>query len=158
MNIPLSGTAGENNKYGTSLDPAQGPAVQETIPGEGAKPGTVFNMDEFMRRNCGDLELARDVAAIFIDYRREYTASIRNAVAAGDDVELRRAAHKLRGAAINIALPLLAETAGAIESVAVAGDLGKAGQLLPELELQFERGVEAIRELLLAPLEKGTDH
>ena len=110
----------------------------------------MFDLDEFVRRNCGDLELSRDVANIFIDHRPEYTESIRMAAAAHDADALRQTAHKLKGAAVNLALPLLAETADVIESVAMAGDLKKAGELLPELELRFEQAVEAIRKLLIA--------
>ena len=54
----------------------------------------------------------------------------------------------LRRAAVNLALPLLAGTAGAIESAAATGDREKAGELLPELEGRFEQAEGAIRELL----------
>ena len=138
----------------TSFGSVQGPAVQNVTPGEEAKPGVVFDRDEFVRRNCGDLELARDVAAVFIDHRLEYTESIRIAVATRDAVELRRAAHKLKGAALNLALLQLAETADTIESVAAAGDLEKAGLLLSELEMRFELAVKTIRVLLNTPQEK----
>lgn len=141
-----------------SVDSAGGADVQEVIPDEKAQPGAVFDRDEFVRRNCDDLELSLDVAVVFVDHRTGYTTSIRSAVAAGDGVELRRAAHKLKGSAANLALPLLAETAGTIETAAVAGDLEKAGQLLPELEVRFDQGLEAIRELLITPLKKGTVH
>ena len=133
------------------FSPARRTAAKKTIRGEEGKTGPVFNRDEFVRRNCDDLELSRDVAAIFIDHRQEYTESIRMAASARDADALRQTAHKLKGAAANIALPLLAETAGAIESVAVTGDLEKAGELLPELELRFEQAVEAIRKLLVIP-------
>ena len=126
----------------------RGSAVPEVTPDEEKPPFAVFDRDEFVRRNCGDKELSRDVAAIFIDHRPEYTESIRIAVAARDAGELRRAAHKLRGAAVNLALPLLAGTAGAIEAAAATGDLEKAGELLPELEGRFEQAEAAIRERL----------
>ncbi len=130
-------------------------AVQIPITCAEAKPGAVFDRNEFVRRNCGDLELSRDVAIIFTDHRPEYTESIRIAVAARDADALRRAAHKLRGASVNLALPLLAETVGAIEAAAAAGDMEKAGELLPELEDRFDQAEREIRELLGAPGEKG---
>ena len=130
--------------------PARRTAAKKAIRGEETKTVTVFDLDEFVRRNCSDLELSRDVANIFIDHRPEYTESIRMAAAAHDADALRQTSHKLKGAAVNLALPLLAETADAIESVAMAGDLKKAGELLPELELRFEQAVEAIRKLLIA--------
>jgi HPt (histidine-containing phosphotransfer) domain-containing protein len=121
-----------------------------------AESGAIFDRDEFVRRNCGDLELSRDVAAIFIDHRPEYTESIRGATAACDTGALRQSAHKLKGAAVNLSLPLLAETAGAIESAAAAGDLKKTVELFPELELRFEQAVEAIRKQLVNPQEKDS--
>ena len=112
-----------------------------------------FGLDEFVRRNCDDLDLSRDVAAIFIDHHLEYTGAISSAAAACDAGALRQAAHKLKGAAVNLALPLLAETAAAIESAATAGDFEKAMEMLPQLETRFDQAVDAIRELLVIPNE-----
>jgi CheY-like chemotaxis protein/HPt (histidine-containing phosphotransfer) domain-containing protein len=114
----------------------------------------IFDMNEFVRRNQGDLELSHDVAAIFIDSAPEYIESINKAVAENDAVALRQSAHKLKGSAANLALALLSETARMIESDAKAGDFEKAGKLLPELELRFEQAVMAIRELLISPQGK----
>ena len=111
----------------------------------------IFNMAEFVRRNLGDLELSRDVAAIFIDSATEYLESIRTTLTAKDPVALRQAAHKLKGGAANLALPLLSETASKIEYHAIEGDLEKAVELLPELEHKLEQAVEAIQKLLLTP-------
>jgi HPt (histidine-containing phosphotransfer) domain-containing protein len=108
-------------------------------------------MAEFVRRNLGDLILSRDVATIFIDSATEYFESIRTALAAQDPVALRQAAHKLKGGAANLALPLLSETARVIEFHAREGDLEKAAEMLPELEQKLEQAVEAIRKLLIAP-------
>ncbi len=112
-------------------------------------------MDAFIRRNMGDLELSRDVAAIFIDHRKEYIEAIRNAITAHDAVALRESAHKLKGAAANLALPLLLETAGMIESRADRIDTDKVTKLLSELEQRFEQAVEAIQEQLISPSEKA---
>jgi pentatricopeptide repeat protein len=90
-------------------------------------------MDEFVRRNLGDLELSCNVATIFVDHRPEYIESICKALAASDAVALCASAHKLKGAAANLALPLLSETARMIESHAEAGDLEKAAELFQQL-------------------------
>lgn len=107
-----------------------------------------FDMATFVHRNQGDLRLSRDVATMFMDNAREYIDPIRNSLAARDAVVLRQSAHKLKGSAANLALPLLAETAGMIESVALAGDFEKAAQLLTELDLRFEQATDAITDLL----------
>ena len=109
----------------------------------------IFNRDEFVRRNMGNLDLSRDVAVIFISSAPEYVESIRAAVTAQDAVVLRQAAHKLKGSTANLALPLLSETARMIESYAGVDDFEKAAHLLPELELQFEQALNALREMLI---------
>ena len=128
------------------------PTDQATIAGGDAKSCVskvdIFDMDEFVRRNLGDLDLSSNVATIFVDHRQEYIESIRKALAASDAIALRASAHKLKGAAANLALPLLSETARMIESHAEAGDLEKAAELLPEQEQRFEQAVDALRAMI----------
>jgi CheY-like chemotaxis protein/HPt (histidine-containing phosphotransfer) domain-containing protein len=116
----------------------------------------IFDMTEFVRRNLGDLELSCDVAAIFIDHRPAYIGAISTAQAAGNAAALRESAHKLKGAAANLALPPLSEIAAMIESTADAGDFEKAGQLMPVLEYRIEQAIDAIREQLISLQAKGS--
>jgi HPt (histidine-containing phosphotransfer) domain-containing protein len=111
----------------------------------------IFNRDDFMNRNLDDLELCRDVAAIFIKSVPEYMESIRNALAESDADALRKSAHKLKGAAANLSLPLLSETAGMLESLAKAGDFVAAMQLLNNLEQKLEQAVETLSNILISP-------
>ncbi|MDD5285781.1 MAG: ATP-binding protein [Desulfuromonadaceae bacterium] len=131
----------------------QDKTYRKTVSDEDAKCSPqmieIFNRDEFVRRNLGDLELSCDVATIFINNASEYIESIRKAAATRDTVALRQSAHKLKGAAANLALPSLSETARKIESDAKSGDLDKVLELLPELVQRFEQTVEAIRESLI---------
>jgi pentatricopeptide repeat protein len=120
----------------------------ETLLSESAK--SAFDLDEFVRRNLGDLVLSRDVAAIFVSSATKYIDSIRNELAARDNIALCQSVHKLKGAAANIALPLVSETVQLIESYAKNGDLDKAEEVLPDLEKQLERALDAIRELLIS--------
>jgi CheY-like chemotaxis protein/HPt (histidine-containing phosphotransfer) domain-containing protein len=115
----------------------------------------IFDMATFVRRNLGDLELSRDVAVMFIDHHPEYFESISTAQAACDAVALRESAHKLKGAAANLALTPLSEIAGMIESTAETGDFEKAGQLMPVLEFRFEQAIDTIQEQLISSNPKG---
>lgn len=115
-----------------------------------AVDNAIFNMDEFVKRNLDDLELSHDVAAIFVDTSPEYIQAIREALAAKDAEELYQAAHRLKGAAASIALPLLHETTRSIETFARNGELEKADELLPELERRFAQAIEAIRKPLVS--------
>lgn len=140
------------------VDSAQETAFQKTTGrGDASSCGAetaVFDMDDFVRRNQGDIELSCDVAAIFCDSAPEYIESIRTAVTVRDAIILRQSAHKLKGAAANLSLVPLSEIARMIETGAEIGDLERAVQLLPELELRFEQAVNALREMLITPQEK----
>jgi HPt (histidine-containing phosphotransfer) domain-containing protein len=116
----------------------------------------VFDVAAFIKRNMGDLELSRDVAGMFVDHRPEYIRAIRSALETGNVAGLSQSAHKLKGVAANISLSLLTETAHLIESSANAGDLGKAAELLEELDQRFEQAEAAIRETLIANRNKVT--
>jgi two-component system sensor histidine kinase/response regulator len=109
----------------------------------------IFNRDEYVHRNLDDLELCRDVADIFIKSVPEYMESIRNALTVSDAEALRKSAHKLKGAAANLSLPLLSETAGMLESIAKSGNLSTAQQLLNSLEQKLEQAVETLGKILI---------
>jgi HPt (histidine-containing phosphotransfer) domain-containing protein len=113
-------------------------------------------MAEFVMRNMGDLELSCEVAAIFVDNAPEYIRSIRNALDTQDAEILRESAHKLKGAAANLSLSILSETALMIESAAEAADLEKASGLLPVMEQRFEQAIQAIRKLLISTQDEAS--
>ena len=115
----------------------------------------IFNMDEFVRRNLGDCDLSRHVAAIFIGSIPEYSGAIYAALAADDAGALQQSAHKLKGAAANLALLPLSEIAARIETIAKSADLEKVESLLPELELQFGQSVRELNKFLITPLKKA---
>ena len=131
-----------------SMDPETEADSVDVPPWITAAVNDRFDMVTFVHRNQGDLQLSRDVASMFIGSTREYIDPIRNSLAARDAIVLRQSAHKLKGSAANLSLPLLAETAGMIESAALAGDFEKAAQLLTELDLRFEQATDAITDLL----------
>jgi HPt (histidine-containing phosphotransfer) domain-containing protein len=54
----------------------------------------------------------------------------------------------LRGAAANLTLSALSDTAQRIESCAVSGNLEQAGLLLPEIEQRIEEAVANLQKLL----------
>ena len=141
----------------TPFDQAQGPPFG-TTSGEVEDKSCVytteiFNKDEFLRRNLGDMELSREVAIIFCESAPNYRESLRRALAADDTPELRRAAHKLKGAAANLSLSSLSEIAERME--AGSGDPERGVKLLPELEQKLDQAVAALQGLLILP-EGGT--
>ena len=111
----------------------------------------IFNLTEFIDRSEGDLGLAREVARIFSASAPGYVAAIRTAVTAGEAAAVRQSAHKLKGAAANLALPLLEESARKIESLARSGNLENVGLLLPELEQRLAEALESLLQVLISP-------
>lgn len=127
----------------------------DTDAATSSRKQVIFDQDEFVARSLGDLELCRCVATIFLENAPEYIGAIRSALTAEDAVALQGSAHKLKGAAETMALPLLAETAYLFESSAETGDLKKAASLLPELTRQFEQALEALQEIFLEGPERS---
>jgi len=111
----------------------------------------IFNLTEFIDRSEGDFGIAREVASIFSNCAPGYTDAIRNAVTAGDADAVQQSAHKLKGAAANLALPLLEETARMIELRARSGNLDTAGLLLPELDQRLSEALETLLQVLISP-------
>lgn len=120
-------------------------------PEQGCTEFEDFNRDEFVHRNLGDLELCRDVAGIFFAHGSEYIQSIRGALEQLDREAVRQSSHKLKGAAANLALPKVTETASLIEKAAKDNMLENASRLLPELEERLSRAEAAVNLLLQDP-------
>jgi len=134
---------------GTASGTKTAPQLHPRVTGTGGIIQTdVFNKADFVRRNLGDLKLSRTVAAMFMRGIPEYTAEISTALTEQDCRAVSLSAHKLKGAAANLSLPLLAEAARSIESLAEAGEMGQAQRLLPELVSRFEQAAEALRFLV----------
>lgn len=117
----------------------------------GAAGAAVFNLAEFIDRSEGDPGLAREVACIFSSCAPGYIEALSKAVTAGEAESAQQSAHKLKGAAANLALPLLAESARRIESLAGSGNLGKAALLLPVLEERLAEALAAVQQELISP-------
>ena len=111
----------------------------------------IFNLTEFIGRAEGDYGLAREVASIFCNSAPGYVDAIRTAVTAGDAEAVQQSAHKLKGAAANLALPLLEESARMIGSHARSGNLDKAALLLPELDQRLAEALKTVQQVLSSP-------
>jgi len=131
-----------------------GTGVQASTGDSGSLNSNIFDREAFVQRNLGDLEISRDVAAIFIEHRREYMEAIQCALAAHDAAALREAAHKLKGAAANVSLLRLSETARLIESDAETGDLEHATGLLVTLAQDFAQAGALLDESFSAPRDR----
>ena len=85
------------------------------------------------------------MAALFLSQMPDLLGEIRTAVAAADGAAVERAAHKLRGAAVNFGAQRACDAALDLERMGRTGDLACAGQTLVELE----RATAALGEVLV---------
>lgn len=101
-------------------------------------------LDELRRPDGSLFERA---SANFVAGAAGHLAGIRAAVAAADAAELTARAHKLKGSATNLGLPLVGERARELEELGLAGTTDGAAPLLGELETEMERALAALAEI-----------
>lgn len=122
------------------------PQYTRILPDKGEP---IFDKDEFVRRNLGDLELSRDVAAVFVQHGPEYLREINDAFASGDCETLCQSAHKMKGAAANLALMQLKISAASIEAAAKTESVELTAGLVTELNHVYNQAVYAIESFNL---------
>jgi CheY-like chemotaxis protein/HPt (histidine-containing phosphotransfer) domain-containing protein len=109
----------------------------ETATEETQRPaeaiGTVLNREALLQRVGGDQALLRQVVSLFRGTCGGHVEAIGEALAARDGEKLRRAAHTLKGSALNLGATAVAEAARRLES-AGPGDPEAARRGLAALE------------------------
>ncbi|HTM04965.1 MAG TPA: Hpt domain-containing protein [Vicinamibacterales bacterium] len=109
-----------------------------------------WNPEALLDRLGGDEELARQMAALFVDECPNMLDDVRRAVAGGSADDIRRVAHAFKGSVANFvadgpaAIALALEHAGRDERLADAPTLlarleGAVAELIPELRI-YGRG------------------
>jgi len=87
-----------------------------------------------LSRVGGDFELLREVVGLFLDDYPQALEKIREAVVAGDQGNLERQAHSLKGSVSTFGAKEAFEAALALEKQGRAGDLTSAAEGLSRLE------------------------
>ena len=117
----------------TRIFSARGSIVSDIEPVQ-----DIFDKAGLLDRLMGDEELANEIFGEFLeDVPRKFTA-LKEALDKGDAPSVQLQAHTLKGASANIGAVALQEVANQIEVAGEAGDLSKAGSLVPQLDKQFE--------------------
>jgi CheY-like chemotaxis protein len=80
-----------------------------------------IEFDQLIERLGGDEALAQSMAALFAEEGPKMMAAVADAVRAGTDDDVRRAAHAIRGAVGNFSRDGAMATAARIETLAAAG-------------------------------------
>jgi len=105
---------------------------------EGAESSSrVFDRADFLSRLMGDEELVREIIAMFLEDMPGELKILKGFVENGRAHEAGAQAHKIKGAAANVAGEALREIAHAMEQAGKAGDMEALGKWMPELETRF---------------------
>ncbi len=97
----------------------------------------IFDRAALLKRLMDDENLAETIVAGFLDDMPKQMAALRSFVENGQAEEAGAQAHKIKGAAGNVAALAFQETAYDMERAAKAGDMASLQRLLPELEQRF---------------------
>jgi len=117
-------------------------------PPSGDAKTAVFDPEDLIFRMMGHEDLARVVAAGFIDDLPRQFASLAAAAESGYAAAVAAAAHAIKGASANAAAPGLYQLSSRIEKLAAAGTMPL--ELLPELSTAIQLLEAPIRAFLAA--------
>ena len=92
-----------------------------------------------LERVGGDVEVLKELVALFLADCRELLSEIQEAVRRGDGEALARSAHTLKGSVSNFSAKEAFEAALTMEKLARDGKLAEAGQAYTALEKQIAR-------------------
>ena len=89
----------------------------------------------------------------FLNDQLQHGSNIKAAIAQGASLELRKAAHSLKGSSYNVGAHNLAECAMDLEKVGASGNLDGVEKLLPVFQKEFDRARRALEQkLTIQPL------
>ncbi|MCA1792932.1 MAG: response regulator [Desulfotignum sp.] len=97
----------------------------------------VFDRTEFFERVMGDRDLARKIITQFLSDMPKQLAAARNCMEKGDIDQTGAQAHKIKGAAANMAAKQMHQTARAMEKACNGKDAGQLAILMARLEHRF---------------------
>ena len=88
-----------------------------------------------LERAGGDLELLRDIAALFLEHCDQWMTEIREAVARADAQAVEHGAHGLKGSVANFGAEAAVEAALCLEQLGRRRDLTAAATAVRSLEM-----------------------
>jgi PAS domain S-box-containing protein len=130
----------------TKSQPAAASAEETSrIMSEPTPPSSVFNRQVALTRVGGDEELLRELTEVFLADCPKWLNDLRKAAASGNAVDLRRAAHTIKGAVGYFGADEAGAAADRLQELGRAGDVAAAVAVVPELEHALERLTAALR-------------
>jgi HPt (histidine-containing phosphotransfer) domain-containing protein len=117
-----------------------------------------FDKADVLRRLDGDEELLREIVRLFLDDSPSLVESMRVAANAHDRKGLRTAAHRMKGAAANLAATALAEAARALEILSESGEAAEIDGAWRRVHWENDRIHAVLRAEMMVPNEPtGTE-
>lgn len=109
---------------------------------------SIFNLEAALDRVEHDRETVQLMVEVFLVHGPTDLAATQAALAAQDAVALSRAAHRLKGALLQVCAPAALAVATRLEAVGNAGDLQAAVDVCATLETELRRLWAVLREVL----------
>ena len=98
------------------------------------EPESALDRELALSRVGGDLELLREIAALFLEECPGALLDLQQAVASGEAVNLEHAAHSLKGSVANFGASAAVAAAFRLEQMGRGGQLAEAPEALRTLE------------------------
>lgn len=106
---------------------------------------STFDEDDLVERMMGNEELAKRVAAAFVDGMPDQLIALANAIGRSDGPATMQAAHSIRGAAANAGGVAVRDLALKLEQSGVTGAVASGSEVLPDLTASFQALRPAVR-------------
>ncbi len=107
------------------------------------------------KQTGGNEELARELAAAYLDESENLIQQIHSALIEGDIAGLSRAAHTLKGAAMCLGAKRIVDTAQLLENLKQGNDLSPASALLKTLTIDSEKLVTELKTHSVSRAQKS---
>jgi HPt (histidine-containing phosphotransfer) domain-containing protein len=106
-----------------------------------------IDFDALLNNLSGDRTLGQQVLERFIETAADDLARLKSELDRGDLIEVREAAHSLKGMSATVQARELAELAQRVETAALNNDLPEAAVPLPDIQQQLESAREYVSGL-----------
>jgi len=107
-----------------------------------------IDAEALKNRIDGDLDLLRDLAALFAEEAPRLLGQIELAIQQGSAIELEKASHKMKGSVLQFSAAAAASAALELEQKGRSGSVAGAGVMLDRLRVEVALLEEALRTML----------
>ena len=124
------------------MPPGPAPAVlarpeAEDVPGEVAGESAVFDLDEAMRKCCGEYSMVQEMVGYLFDQTAPLLEQMWTALGSGNATELARTAHSLQSTVVYLGAHPAAAATRRVEQIGNSGCLAEAAAAIRQLEEQL---------------------